>query len=416
MQQSLHPIVFADVRIFDGSGSLPFAGEVRIEGQRITQVARDGQRVSRDGARVIDGRGRVLMPGLTEAHAHLTWPTSVEKFVPGMFLPADELALTAARNARVLLDHGFTSAYSAGSLGQRVEMALKKEIDSWGLPGPRLVPSTIEREPETVDASMSTGHVVEHGRGPDSVRAFVKECAQIGAKAVKFLLSGESALKPGASMELIYTEEEVRAAGEQARESDVWLTGHAHAAEAIKLGVRHGFRVLYHCTYADDEALDLLEAARDRVFVAPTIGIVQATLDANPPPHFDMRHMKEDAAIVLENQRRVVPELLKRGVRLLPGGDYGFPFNPNGRNARDLELWVRHFGYTPAQALHAATALGGQIMGQPEELGRIQAGYLADLLLVEGDPCVDVSVLQDRAKLQVIMKDGRFHKDMTESA
>jgi len=130
-------------------------------------------------------------------------------------------------------------------------MTLKAHIDSGSLPGPRLVPSSVEREPPSESAYLEAGQVAEHGRGPAAVRAFVKECAEIGAKSVKFLLSGESALKPGASLELMYTEEEIRAAGEQARESGVWLTGHAHAAEAVKMGVRNGFRVLYHCTYAD---------------------------------------------------------------------------------------------------------------------------------------------------------------------
>jgi imidazolonepropionase-like amidohydrolase len=402
--------VFANVRIFDGSGSAPFAGEVRVDGERITAVARGAERVARDGARVIDGAGGVLMPGLTEAHAHLTWPSSVEKLVPGMALPPEELTLTAARNARILLDHGFTSCYSAGSLGKRIEVALKEQIDSGGLPGPRLVPSSIEREPPNDSGVLSSGTVAEHGRGPAAVRAFVQECARIGAKSVKFLISGESALQPGASMRLLYSAEELMAAGEQARASNVWLTGHAHAAEAIKLGVRSGFRVLYHCSYADDEALDLLAAHRDEIFVAPSIGIVQATLDAVPPPHFDMRHMKEDAAIVLEAQQRVVPELRKRGVRLLPGGDYGFPFNPNGRNARDLELWVRHFGYTPAAVLHAATALGGEIMGMGNELGQVRPGFLADLLLVAGDPTADVRILQDRQRLRAIMKGGAFYR------
>jgi imidazolonepropionase-like amidohydrolase len=113
---------------------------------------------------------------------------------------------------------------------------------------------------------------------------------------------------------------------------------------------------------------------------------------------------------VLERQARLVPELKKRGVRILPGGDYGFPFNPNGRNARDLELFVRHFGYTPVDALIAATKLGGEIMGMGAELGQIQPGYLADLLLVDGDPTQGVAILQDRSKLLAIMKNGRFHK------
>lgn len=404
------PIVFTNVRVFDGSGAPPFAGEVRVEANRITAVARDGARVSHDNARVIDGGSGVLMPGLTEAHAHLTWPTSVEQFVPGMSLPPEELTLTAARNARILLDHGFTSAYSAGALGKRIEPALKAMIDSGGMPGPRLVASSLEREPPN-DGALDPGKVDEHGTGPANVAAFVRGCKDIGAQAVKFLISGESALKPGASQQLLYTEEELMAAGEAAREHGLWLTGHAHAAAAVKLGVKAGFRVLYHCTYADDEALDLLEAAREHVFVAPSIGIIQATLDATPPPHFDMTHMKQDAAEVLARQKALVPELRKRGVRLLPGGDYGFPFNPNGRNAWDLALWVRHFGYTPAEVLHAATALGGEIMGQGDELGQVKPGYLADLLLVDGDPTENVAILQNRHAFKAIMKDGRFHKE-----
>jgi imidazolonepropionase-like amidohydrolase len=404
MTPALTATVFTGVRIFDGSGSAPFPGEARIEGNRITELARGSERVARHGG------GGVLMPGLIEAHAHLTWPTSVEKFVPGMSLPPEELTLTAARNARVLLDHGFTSAYSAGSLGKHIEPALKKEIDSGGIPGPRLIPSTVEREPPVDNALLDAGHSDEHGVGAANVAAFVRGCQRIGAKSVKFLLSGESALKPGASLQLLYTEDEVQAAGVAAREHDLWLTGHAHAAEAIKMGLRAGFRVLYHCTYADDEALALLEAQREQIFIAPTIGIVQATLDAVPPPHFDMTHMKADAQAVLERQKKLVPELRRRGLRLLPGGDYGFPFNPNGRNARDLELWVQHFGYTPAEVLHAATALGGELMGQPHELGQIKPGFLADLLLVSGDPTVDVAILQDKRALLAIMKDGSFHK------
>jgi len=168
--------------------------------------------------------------------------------------------------------------------------------------------------------------------------------------------------------------------------------------------------VLYHCTYADAEAIEMLEAKKDEIFVAPTVGIAQATLDAKPPPHFDMAHMKADAQTVIDHQRKLVPELKRRGVRLLPGGDYGFPFNPNGRNARDLELFVRHFGYTPTEALLAATRLGGQIMGLADELGQIKVGYLADLLLVDGDPTRDVALLQDKVRLLAIMKAGRFHK------
>ncbi|CAN7330919.1 amidohydrolase family protein [Massilia sp. LjRoot122] len=403
-------IIFNNVRIFDGAQLRPGCGAVRVEGNSITEVG-NGSILPQPGDRVIEGQGMTLMPGLVEAHAHLSWPSSVERFVPGMSLPPEDLVLTTARNARILLDHGFTSAYSAGALSKTVEVVLNSFITSGGMPGPRLVASSIERSPPQDNAELDPGEVADHGSGPEAMRAFVRQCATLGAKSVKFLLSGEDALMPGASQQLLYTQEEASAAGEQARASGVWLACHAQAAEAVKMALRANFRVLYHCTYADEEALDMLEAKRDEIYIAPAIGIIQATLDAAPPPHFDMSHMKRSAAEVLELQKKLIPELKRRGLKILPGGDYGFPFNPNGRNARDLELFVQHFGYTPEEALSAATMLGGELMGMGDKLGQVRPGFLADLLLVDGDPVADVTVLQDRSRLRAIMKDGRFHKD-----
>jgi imidazolonepropionase-like amidohydrolase len=110
----------------------------------------------------------------------------------------------------------------------------------------------------------------------------------------------------------------------------------------------------------------------------------------------------------LEAMQRLVPLMKKRGIRVLPGGDYGFPYNPIGRNARDLQIFVELFGYSPVDALVAATRLGGQLMDLP--VGEVKAGWLADLLLVDGDPVQDVRILQDKARLNVIMKGGQFHK------
>jgi imidazolonepropionase-like amidohydrolase len=404
-------VVFNDVRIFDGVRMLAGRHAVRIEGSRIIEIAREGEGDLLQGAdRVVAGAGMTLMPGLVEAHAHLSWPSSVERFVPTLKLPTEDLVLTTARNARILLDHGYTSAYSAGALSKTVEVTLNSFIHSGGMPGPRLIASSIERAPPT-NGLYDGGEVEPHGAGPLSVREFVRECATLGAKSVKFLLSGEDALLPGSSQQLLYPQEEINAAGDQARISGVWLAAHAQAAEAVKMALRANFRVLYHCTYADEEALDMLEAKRDEIFIGPAIGIVQATLDAEAPPHIDLTEMKRGAAEVLALQKKLIPELRRRGLRILPGGDYGFPFNPTGRNARDLELFVRHFGYTAQEALEAATRLGGELMGMGESLGRVKTGYLADLLLVDGDPTDDITILQDRHRLHAIMKDGRFHKD-----
>lgn len=403
-------ILITNVRIFDGSGRAPFPGEVLIEGDRILRVIEAAEAgVDPTSAQVVDGRAATLMPGMVEAHAHLSWPSSIERFIPDFVLPPEEQLLATVRNARIVLESGFTSAYSAGALGERIEVVLRDEIDGGWLPGPRLRASTIERSPE---GDPSATGAIHHGRGPEAIKAFVKFCKDIGIDQVKLQISGEDALLPGSSQHILYTEEEVQAAGEQARESGIWLSAHTQASEAIKMALRGGVRVLYHCTYADAEALDMLEARKDEIFVAPAIGVIVATLEAKPPPHVDMTAMKEAAAPVIELSKKLVPELKRRGVRVLPGGDYGFPFNPNGNNARDLQHFVDLFGYTPTEALVAATKLGGELMGRGDELGLIKPGYLADLLLVKGDPTQDVSILQNRANLLMIMKGGRAHKSL----
>lgn len=401
--------LFTNARIFDGTGAASFAGSVLVEGERITRVLPAGATLpAGEALETVDCAGGTIMPGLVEAHAHLSWPSSVERIYHRFDLPAEEMTLATARNARVLLDHGFTSAYSAGALGERIEVVLRDDIAAGWLPGPRLKASTIERSPEG-GKGIETG-TVAHGRGPEAMRAFIAHCKALGIDSVKLLISGEDALLPGSSQHVLYNQEELAAADEAAREHGLWIAAHTQAAEAIKLALRNGVRTLYHCSWADAEALDMLEAKRDEIFVAPAIGVIVATLEATPPPHFDMTSMKEVAKPVIELCGRLVPELRRRGVRVLPGGDYGFPFNLNGRNARDLQHFVDMFGYTPAEALSAATMLGGQIMGMGDELGLVKPGYLADLLLVDGDPTADVAILQEPWRLKMIMQGGRYHK------
>ena len=401
--------ILRNVKIFDGTGSIPSHGTVVVDGERIESVLiGEADFTAAPTDRIIDGGGGTLMPGMVEAHAHLTWPSSIEKIYHEFVLPPEEMKVAAWRNARVLLESGFTSAYSAGALHDTLEVELRDAIATGSTPGPRLKASTIERSPEGA-AGVETGNV-DHGRGPQAMRAFVANCKRIGIDSVKLVVSGEDALKPGSSHELLYTEEEMQAAGDASRAAGLWTAAHTQGCEAIKMALRAGVRMLYHCTYADDEALNMLIAKKQDIFVAPAIGIIVATLEANPPPHIDMSSMKEMAKPVIEKTKQLIPALKRAGVRVLPGGDYGFPFNPTGLNARDLQHFVDLYGYTPSEALVAATKLGGELMGMGNELGQVKPGYLADLLLIDGDPTQDVRLLQDRKRILMIMKGGRLHK------
>jgi imidazolonepropionase-like amidohydrolase len=177
------------------------------------------------------------------------------------------------------------------------------------------------------------------------------------------------------------------------------------------MSLKHGFRAIFHADFADTEALDMLEAKKDEVFLAPAVGFIYVMTH-----EYDewgvSREFVEQAQLgrILEYSCRTYAEARKRGIRVLPGGDYGINCCPQGRNARDLELFVKLYGYTPAEVLMAATKWGGEIMKMGDELGMIKPGYLADLLCVDGDPTKDIAIMQERDKILAIMKDGSFHK------
>ncbi|MFJ7213100.1 amidohydrolase family protein [Amycolatopsis sp. NPDC098790] len=410
-------IVFTGGRVFDGSGSPAVPGDVVVRGDRIEHVG-PGVEVTPDD-RLVDCRGATVLPGLVESHCHLTFPSAVGHVDPSFNPPVDvsffrsmpspdEHLAIAERNARILLDHGFTSAYSAGSLTPvPTEVRLRDRIAAGLAAGPRMRAASFERDNNPV--RMGPDGPAPQETGPDAVRAFIREQAELGFDSVKLLMSNDDVFFEGGSMVTQYSAEEANAAGEQARESGVWLNCHAQAPESIKLAVRAGFRSIYHCSYADSEAIDLLEEHKDSIFLSPAVGIMWANVHEGAEFGIDAAMAEKMGSVKsLAAMEQLYPELRKRGLRVLPGGDYGFPNNPIGRNARDLELFVRLFGYSPAEALRATTFHGGQVMDLP--VGLLTEGYFADVLVVRGDPTSDVTLLQDPANLDVIMQGGRFHK------
>ena len=401
--------LFTNARVFDGAGRAPFPGEVLVSGNRVEIVNEGPDPLARANTEVIDCAGATLMPGLVESHAHLSWPSSVGRIINTMMPPLEEHLFVTARNARVTLDAGFTSAFSAGSLRARFEVALREEIDGGWIPGPRLRASTLERLPDGALGQQAKPDE-DHPRGPAAMRDYVKRMASAGVDSIKYQLSSDDAFVPGGSQLVIYTDDEVAAIGSQARESGVSLSCHAQANEAIRMALRHGFRAIYHCSHADEATLDMMEAKKNEIFVAPAVGLLYSRI--HEAEAFGISAKVDGAMGAVAGMERMLalyPKMRKRGIRVLPGGDYGFPYNPIGRNARDLQLFVDLFGYTPIETLVAATRSGGELMGQGDLIGLLKPGYLADLLVVDGDPTIDVRILQERDRLVMIMKDGKFH-------
>ena len=413
--------LFTNVRIIDGSGEAPFAGEVLVKGNRIAGVARDGATIDAPEAEsadatVIDGGGATLMPGLTDAHAHLSF-LNAERLEDLTRLSAEAHVLETAKVARLLLDHGYTSMFSGSSARPFTDIAIRDAINAGDIPGPRLLAAT-----QQLTVTGGFGDLGRTGTfasvaldGADAFRDACRQAARDGVDILKIVPSAPGSGPDPLAEDTAMTDEEVAAVCEVARQRHRLVAAHARSAEAVKMCLRHGVDMIYHATLADDEAKDMLEAAKDRVFVAPAMGLPYSRLhDAESYGVATNDFTRARAEKELETVSATMADLHRRGVRILPGGDYGFKWNPHGKNARDLAMFVECFGFTPLEAIRAATEWGGQAMsrglGLGQELGHVREGYLADLLLVDGDPSQEIEILQDRDRLLAIMKDGAFHK------
>jgi imidazolonepropionase-like amidohydrolase len=409
--------LIANTTVLDGSGATPFTGDVLVEDRRIAAVQRGGG-LPRGDARVIDGAGATLMPGLIEPHGHLSYPDAARN-ADFTRLPPEEHVLVTMRNARTALDCGYTSVLSAAAAKPRLDVVIRNEINAGRIPGPRYLANGPEI---TVSGGLGDDNLLHLPHyetptfawvadGPDEIRKVCRVLLREGVDLLKLNISGDTGPRNSRSERAVMTDAEVAAAMEMARAGGVRVCAHARSAESVKMCLRHGIGIIYHANFSDEEALDLLEANRDWCFVGPALGLTYQTCHAAGEWGFTPALVRERGIErELEVSVDTIGQMRKRGIRVLPGGDYGFAWNPHGTYARDLLLFVDVLGFTPMETLVAATRMGGEIMGMADELGQVKPGYLADLLLVDGDPLADIACLQKPEALRVIMKDGRLHK------
>jgi imidazolonepropionase-like amidohydrolase len=410
-------VLFTNVRILDGTLAHPSTGSVLVQGNRIRAVGRSTAPISPAGATVIDGAGATLMPGLCEAHTHFSW-NDAATLAEIQTLPLEEHVLWCAKVAKKYLEAGFTSCVGAACAKPRLDVVIRNAIEAGQIPGPRYlaasqeitVPGGLGDEtlPHLPFPEFSFGVNVN---GAEDMRRVVRMFLKYGVDAIKLNLSGDNFTPQSPADTTWMTDAEVATAMEEVRLRGKRCAAHARSAASVKQALRHGIEVIYHASFTDTETLDMLEEARDRVFVAPGIAILYAMLHEAEPWGITQAKATEmgyqiewDAA--LESLRA----MHKRGVRILFGGDYGFAFTPHGQNARDLEFFVKYLGFTPAEAIRCATLYGGQIMKRGHELGQVKEGFLADLLLVDGDPLPNLAILRDPKRMLAVMKDGEFVK------
>ena len=384
-------VLFRDVRLIDGvaDAARPHV-DVVVVGELIESVSdHDPARAVQPGTSVVEGSGRTLLPGLIDAHAHYTFDPT-EGSLQAIALRDDDVIMAAARrHAATALRAGVTSARGAGSM-RNLGIALRDEIATGRTPGPRLV-----------EAGTAVGSVGGHGSafgleasGPDGLAAITRQVIDGGADVVKIVASEAAMLTttghaPGAIVngapEL--TVDEVRAVVDVADEAGRRVMSHAQDSGSVRRCVDAGVTSIEHAWMADEAAIERLAASG--AWLVPTLIVtdVNRTLSG-------LTSVQRERQDLIERTHRVSTETaIRLGVPLATGTDTGEVGVTADMVWREIALLHDH-GASSMVAIKAATSSGARLLGIDHEVGTIEVGKVADLLLVDGDPLVDLGVLE----------------------
>ncbi len=394
--------LYAGATVVDGTGADPAHADIVVEEGRILEVGTD-----LDGDERVELEGKALLPGLFDCHTHVI-VSSIDT-MRLLQMPFSYRFFLAAQNLEATLRIGITSVRDAGG----ADLGIKQAVEDGLVPGPRLQISLsmISQTGGHGDGWMPSGGTIKallpkHPGvpetlvdGPDEMRRTVRELVRMGADVIKVATSGgvlsprdkptHAHLRP---LELEVLVEEATAAG-------IFVMAHAQAAPGIKNAVRAGIRSIDHGIYLDDEAIELM--LERGTWLVPTLvaprGVIDAAEAGASIPEASVAKARE----VVETHRASFAKAVDAGVKIAMGTDSGV--TPHGQNLRELALMVEG-GMTPMQAIVATTRSAAELMGVEDELGTIEPGKRADLVVVDGDP-LEVATLAER--IRAVYQDGR---------
>ncbi len=399
-------------QLIDGRGgaAIPDAALVFTDGRIVHAGPRESAPEIGPDARRIDAGGGTIMPGLVEAHFHATYFNIRALEDLDIKYPVEYVSLLASVNCRLALECGYTSARSGGCLFN-VDVWLQRAIDSDLIPGPRLSPSgreicsaggLMDWNPEYRKIGMEG--LVFIINGVEDARKAVRSLVKDGVAWVKTYPTGDAAAPDTNDHHtLCMTFEEMNAVVATAHNHGLKVTGHCRATEGIKNALRAGYDTLEHGTFMDDEAMDLL-LARD-VPVIPALYFEKASVERGREFGLSQRVI-DGHQETLEGGAESALRILREGGRVGMGGDYGFGWNPHGDYARELTFFTKEVGFSPLETLTCATRTGAEIAGFDEEVGTLEVGKLADVLVVDGDVVDDIAILEDRSRLLGVFQGG----------
>jgi imidazolonepropionase-like amidohydrolase len=379
---------------------------VVIEGNRIQRIEA-GYSAAPDA---IDLRQHTCMPGLVDLHIHFMSEHSAGAYMEGLQLNPPDYAIRGVVNAEKTLMAGFTAARDLGS-AKGVSVALRNAINRGIVPGPRLqvaggVGSTGSHGDPTnsLRSDLMGKPGVEQGivSGPDQARDVVRQRYKESFDLIKIATTGGvlSLSKSGDAPTLI--DSELAAIVATARDYNMPVTCHAHGAEGMKRAIRAGVQTIEHGTYLDDEAIELMK--KHGTWLVPTISAGRFVGDKSKVDGYFPEIVRVKAATIGPLIQGMFGRAYKAGVKIAFGTDQGVA--PHGTNAKEFEYMVEA-GMPPLEAIRAATLHGAQVMGMEKDIGTLEAGKLADVIAVPGDPSRDITAM---TRVAFVMKDGKVYR------
>ena len=376
---------------------------VTISGDRIASV-RAGQAAPK-GARVIDLPNATLLPGLIDAHTHLTYDPNFGYQELGISIPKE--ALIGAKNARVTLQAGFTTVRNVGARGY-TDIALRDAINEGMVPGPRILASG-------PPLSITGGHCDENllpyewhatsdgaADGVEAVQHKVREIIKYGADVIKVCATGGVLSKGDDPQASQYTLEELKAIVADAHRLGRKVAAHAHGAQGIAWAAEAGVDSIEHGSYIDDNGIRIMK--EHGTYLVPTQYLAdwmrENAAKIGLPPMYAEK-MKAVTAVARQNVARA----FRAGVKIAFGTDAAV--YPHGLNAHEFAVYVQ-MGMTPLQAIQTATVNAADLLGWSDRVGSIDQGKFADIIAVNGDPTKDVTLLQSPV---FVMKGGTVYKN-----
>ncbi|WP_339153496.1 amidohydrolase family protein [Actinomadura luteofluorescens] len=388
-------LLLRDVRLVDGAGGPVVPDQaVLVTGSRIAWVGPSADAPSVD-VPVSDAAGRTLLPGLIDSHVHLTNDGSMRTDRDDEADPF--VAERAARNAVTTLRSGVTTVRDCGARNGLI-IELSRAVRAGAVAGPRIVAAGRPLTPVG-------GHCHDIGRevagASEAITATQAEIAE-GAQVIKVMATG-GVLTPGTGTRTVGLRPgELRAVVATAHAAGLRVAAHALGELGIRNAMDAGVDSIEHGTYLDGEAVE--RALACGTYLVPTLRSVTQVINA--PAGVVPGELLAAAREEYANRRNGVRMAVAAGVRIAAGTDAGTPLNPHGGLAQELELLVEH-GLSPGEAVTAGTRNGAENLGLLDELGTVEVGKRADLILVDGDPTLDIRALR---RVVMVCRDGVVHR------